>query len=199
MKANGRPSDLARIALICSVLAFFCGCAAFPSKETKEYPAFQGLSVSEATRAAALAMDEIGFSPEQQNESAGFVLGQKITSDLLGFAETFRMRVRIGRDAGGALKVNVFCQAGKEVAMSTDQFGFIQDFYKAFERRAKAMSAQTQGGVVPAASRPLPAARAPTASTPSGATQPSPRVVQPAPAPSKPTPPASPAGRQYDL
>jgi len=124
------------------LLVSFWGCGAFPHKVRREYPQQQNITVAQATRIAALAMQDTGFLPEVQNETSGFVGGKINDPDILGFAQTFRMQVELGRDVQGPLWVNVSCQAGPEVAVSTSLPGYVDSFFTSFEQRMQAQVKQ---------------------------------------------------------
>ena len=134
------------------------GCAAFPHKVQREYPSHSGLSVGEATRMAALSMQDAGFFPEVQNESSGFVAGKMNDPDLMGFAQTFTMVAEVGRNARGPLWVKATCKAGPEVAISTSLPGYVKKFFNAFEKRLQIQAPPQRPAPAPVVTPPAPSA-----------------------------------------
>jgi hypothetical protein len=127
--------------LMAGLLAWV-GCAAFPHEVKRSYEAKPELTIAKATRLAALAMREMDFMPEAQNEASGFAAGKLITTGLIGFTHTYFLMAKISRSPSGPLRVKAVCKAGPEVAMSAVMGVYVDDFYQFFERRIRRYNTQ---------------------------------------------------------
>ena len=127
-----RTSTVRYFSIITITLLLFA-CTMFPSEQQLRYQPNQALDVDTATRLAAKAMLQIEFIPQKQNDAAGFVQGVRNEKDFMGFHQGFYMIVKISKDAGGELVIDVKSQAGGEVAMSDMPSKYLQQFLKAYE------------------------------------------------------------------
>jgi hypothetical protein len=155
------------------------GCAG-PYQTRLEFKSHPNLSVAEGTRVAAQAMQDIGFWPKFQNESAGQVSGEKTVKISFGWETmTIELEVGIMKTAQGSLAADAKCGVSKNMAYWDEGDECVEEFQKAFEKRLAAWQ--------PPAPRPV--------QPPPSYRQPVPAVPMPAP-----QPPAAPAkSREYEL
>lgn len=175
-------------AIFCGVF-LWAGCTFFPHEQGRYYAPGANLSVAEATRAAAQAMQSVGFTPRQQNEAAGYVEGMKIEpGDPFGLTSgRFYMSAEITKDVQGGMQVTAVCKAGPEVAFADTMPGYVRDFYEAFDRLT--------GGGISKGSQPAPSESPAQPNAPSTPPSGAPSKQKPAPQPSAPKP----SKKVYDL
>jgi len=174
--ASLRLSGFRWLTLLAIAVLGLSGCAG-PYQTRMEFKSHPNLSVAEGTRVAALAMQDIGFWPKFQNESAGQVSGEKTVKISFGWETmTINLEVGIMKTAQGSLSADAKCGVSKNMAYWDEGDECVEEFQKAFEKRLAAWQ---------------PAQRS---------APPPPTYRQPEPAaPTPPPPVAPPRGKEYEL
>lgn len=168
------------LAMLAIAVLALSGCAG-PYQTRLDFKTHPSMTVADGTRVAAQAMQDIGFWPKFQNESAGQVSGDKTVKISFGWETmTITLEVGIMKTAQGGLAADAKCSVSKNMAYWDEGDECVEDFQKAFEKRL-------------AAWRPAPRPLAPPV-------QPAPSYRQPVPAVPVPQSPAAPLkGKEYEL
>jgi hypothetical protein len=175
--ASIRFGGLRWLTLLAIAVLGLSGCAG-PYQTRLDFNSHPNLSVAEGTRLAAQAMQDIGFWPKFQNESAGQVSGEKTVKISFGW-ETMTIELEVGvmKTAQGSLAADAKCGVSKNMAYWDEGDKYVKEFQKAFEKRLASWQ--------PPAPRPVP---------------PPPAYRQPVPAMPAPQHPAAPAkSKEYEL
>lgn len=119
------------LAIMFFIVWIMTGCAGMKHTKTQMIPVQHDVSVAEAIRVAAQAMQGMGFWITKQNEAAGYLYGEKVKGQGINKA-TYYLQVHIGRNPGGPIGVEATSIAGPEIAFTDELPGIVNDFYTSF-------------------------------------------------------------------
>ena len=116
-------------------LAIFLVACAGPSHRALNLPPTPGIGVAEATRIAARAMQEIGFWPTSQDETTGFLRGEKTEKITLGMETmTIYLAVKVMEVAPGTIRAAAECSVSSNMAYWDEGGECVDRFESAFNR-----------------------------------------------------------------
>lgn len=163
--------------LLAALVSFFTVSCATPYQERIQLEPRVGVSISEGVRIAAQAMQDIGFWPTLQNESAGTITGRRTDKTSFGLETYTRtLDIVVAQGAGGNFAIDAKCSVSENVAYWDEGDECVAEFWSAFNKRL--VERGTARTVLP---RPMPQ-----------------RDETPGTHPVSP-PPAVPAAKEYDL
>jgi len=150
--------------LLLSLTIMLAACVGSYETRTQPISGSSDISLAEATRIAAQAMQDNGFWPKQQHEASGTLLGERTQKINLGWETvTLTLSVQLKRTPSGSLFVDAVCTPSSNIAFWTEGGKCVSEFEQAFRQRMTSW----HRAVAPASSPdPKPAPVTPQPSTP---------------------------------
>jgi hypothetical protein len=126
------------------------GCGGAYHSRIEAVDAHPGISVAEATRLAAQAMQDTGFWPKQQNEAQGTLIGERTQKISMGWETvTLTLEVKLTRTPAGKVVVDAACSPSANIAYWDEGDECVEGFEQAFKRRLAGWQPRVQPPAVP--------------------------------------------------
>jgi len=122
--------------LALSLTAMLTACVGSYETRTQPIAGSSNISLAEATRVAAQAMQDNGFWPKQQHEATGKLTGERTQKVSFGWETvTLTLKVQLKRVPSGALIVDAVCAPSANIAFWTEGDKCVSEFEDAFRQR----------------------------------------------------------------
>ena len=139
-----------QIILLLSLAFILAACVGSYETRTQPIAGSSNISLAEATRIAAQAMQDNGFWPKQQHEATGTLTGERTQKINFGWETvTLKLKVQLKRVPSGALLLDAVCAPSANIAFWTEGDKCVSEFEDAFRQRLANRRTSTPQRVTP--------------------------------------------------